>query len=1027
MFEIFPGPLAYSIVTTVFVGVCFIIFFNLKFGWVLSGLIVPGYLVPLFISKPAVATIIVIESLIAYLVAYYISERLAKRGLWSSFFGRDRFFLIILVSAVLRLVSETYLLPMASSFIVDVLKIEIDPFNNLSTVGLVIIPLTANTIWKPGLARGSFYLTTQLLCTYFVVAFILIPFTNFSVANLSFMYEQTALGISAGAKSYIILLTVAFVSSRFNLIYGWEYSGILIPSLLSLQWHEFHKIVFSFVECMFIFFLARLLLKTSFLKKINMEGARKILLFFAVSYFYKYVIALGLSYFNYTGKISEYFGFGYLLATLLALKMDGKKSIVRIGSNTFYICAYSALFGLTAGFFLNNFSSTYINKPEGIESPIEINENISLNENFFKTQISVYDKNFILENTKSTGAALKKLGKSLKFFSDQEKWVSYLNQNNLTKHFSFLLVEQKYIFVVPKYKIPGFGFVVLNIDYKENASIYSDLIFDYLSPVEVAFSYFVREQAKIFIVFEKNEDFILNESREGRSLSEYAKVQRRIFRIFKDDTPNSYLYFNSQTSNENIIHTHVQLASFLEMDELQRDLGKISSKWNVLNESFTSQLVDGFSEITLSSKTILQQKINNIQNQINKKGLNLTIDKLTYNRPLQTLQDYILKYPWPVEGEENYITPTRGELYYFEKQVLDLLSSWHKTDLNSIFPQGTISLLEKQLGYFNYSISQFGDKKNKTYFIYEVNPEKFWGFFMINFDAQNRYFVQVPRPKYEYKTPEVALEFFEYYEPTLILFNGSHSRTYFDQLSDPVVSKNVVNWFNLVNQFYLRNSHKEILPVQFRQLLEGRMADYKWDIGFSFFSYYFGDELNGLEQGLVNFVKEKSYSHVLLEDSEDYLGFRSSPQSNYLRQTKIDNLAMLWISPSYLTEEKKKAFIQKIIDDPLLNIETVNIENYLSDCELSKGFVTKQLKTLFDETRESLDIRLLYAIKRNNYQIKIDTAKGVVYGVHEEKNKCLGIKEIFKFGNVSKKIDKYNFKKDIKGNILKYDWIMFNE
>ena len=50
---LFPeGSLRESVVTTVWVGVFVISFFNLRFGWTYSGLVIPGYLVPLMLTNP---------------------------------------------------------------------------------------------------------------------------------------------------------------------------------------------------------------------------------------------------------------------------------------------------------------------------------------------------------------------------------------------------------------------------------------------------------------------------------------------------------------------------------------------------------------------------------------------------------------------------------------------------------------------------------------------------------------------------------------------------------------------------------------------------------------------------------------------------------------------------------------------------------------------------------------------------------------------------------------------------------------
>ena len=61
---IFPeGSLASSVITTVWVGIFVITFFNLRFGWGMSGLVVPGYLVPLLLLKPWAVLAITVEGI----------------------------------------------------------------------------------------------------------------------------------------------------------------------------------------------------------------------------------------------------------------------------------------------------------------------------------------------------------------------------------------------------------------------------------------------------------------------------------------------------------------------------------------------------------------------------------------------------------------------------------------------------------------------------------------------------------------------------------------------------------------------------------------------------------------------------------------------------------------------------------------------------------------------------------------------------------------------------------------------------
>src|SRR5512138_2692773 len=93
---IFPdGALRESVVTTVWIGVFVISFLNLRFGWTYSGLVIPGYLVPLFLTNPVTALVTIAEGILAYGVVRFISEYMSRFGWWCSFFGRDRFFALL--------------------------------------------------------------------------------------------------------------------------------------------------------------------------------------------------------------------------------------------------------------------------------------------------------------------------------------------------------------------------------------------------------------------------------------------------------------------------------------------------------------------------------------------------------------------------------------------------------------------------------------------------------------------------------------------------------------------------------------------------------------------------------------------------------------------------------------------------------------------------------------------------------------------------------------------------------------------
>jgi len=153
--EIFPGPLAYSVITSVWVGIIIAGMFNTRLGWVLSGLVVNGYIVPLCIVNPWVAVTILVESVVTYAIAYFLSEFLSRKNFWASTFGRDRFFLIVIISVMVRVFFGKIALPYIGETYNQLIDLNFDYANNLYSVGLVIVALTANAIWKPGVKRAA--------------------------------------------------------------------------------------------------------------------------------------------------------------------------------------------------------------------------------------------------------------------------------------------------------------------------------------------------------------------------------------------------------------------------------------------------------------------------------------------------------------------------------------------------------------------------------------------------------------------------------------------------------------------------------------------------------------------------------------------------------------------------------------------------------------------------------------------------------------------------------------------------------
>ncbi|HUM92167.1 MAG TPA: poly-gamma-glutamate biosynthesis protein PgsC/CapC, partial [Candidatus Competibacter sp.] len=306
------------------------VFFTLRFGWNLSGLVVPGYMTPLLLVKPLSAAVVFTEGVITYLLVHGFSERCSRYGVWSSLFGRDRFFGLVLVSVAVRLVGDGWLWPAVGELWSDYFHTDFDYRGELHSFGLIVVSLIANQFWKTGVRGGWIPVFATVGLTYLIVRYGLMEFTNFSIANLSYAYNDLAASLLAAPKAYIVLLTTAFLASRMNLYYGWEFNGILIPSLLALQWYQPTKILTSFLEAFLVLGMARLLFRIPAVAGLHLEGPRQLLFFFNLGYGYKLALGWLLPLVWPTAPVGDAYGFGYLLTTLIAMRMHDKEIIARL-------------------------------------------------------------------------------------------------------------------------------------------------------------------------------------------------------------------------------------------------------------------------------------------------------------------------------------------------------------------------------------------------------------------------------------------------------------------------------------------------------------------------------------------------------------------------------------------------------------------------------------------------------------------------------------------------------------------------
>jgi len=320
-----PSGLDLSLLVAVLSGVLVLFALTEAFGWAFGGLVVPGYLASVLVVSPSAGVTVLAEAALTLAVVLLLSDGMALTGVWTRFFGRERFLLIVVISVLVRQASEVWLWPSLLTWAATRFDVAWIQPQDAHSVGLVLVPLTANAMGRGSLKMGLRQLFWPTAVTYVVLRELLLQHTNLSLGSMSLTYEDVALDFLQSARAYFVLLSGAFVATLFNGWFAWSSGGILIPALLGLAWYEPARIVATMAEAIILSGLYRGISLLPVIRHWNLEGARKLAILFGLAA----TLRTGLGWAHDVGiPVDQHAlsGLGYIISSLIALK------ILQIGS-----------------------------------------------------------------------------------------------------------------------------------------------------------------------------------------------------------------------------------------------------------------------------------------------------------------------------------------------------------------------------------------------------------------------------------------------------------------------------------------------------------------------------------------------------------------------------------------------------------------------------------------------------------------------------------------------------------------------
>ncbi|MBQ4833087.1 hypothetical protein J8L70_07530 [Pseudoalteromonas sp. MMG010] len=978
------GGLGQSVITTVWVGVAVVCFLNLRFGFPLTGLVVPGYIVPLLIVSPTSAVVILIEAIVVYVLMRLSAKYAMEKFGYAEMFGRDRFFAIILISILVRVLMDTLFWPFVATFLSS-WDITFDYSSQLYSLGLVIIALTANVMWNGGFRYGMKVTLIQLLVTFLIVRFILMGFTNFSIANLAIMYEDVAVSIIAAPKAYIILVITAFIASRANLKYGWEFNGIMLPALLALQLMQPSKLLTSFAETAIILIIGASLLNFTRLKHANIEGARLLLLFFNIGFIYKLILNYGVIYYFPQIKVTDTFAFGYMLATLLALKIYQKNALGLVVRATFQTSVLGGSLAIVIGFFVMFIPSLFTGTDEQSitqnKTVTSLSQQISEYKSFLyikdntKIDISSYQssqnrvifKQAIYELNKAPNSepVLQKVGEKLA----QVQFQLLFDENNIyirdTRKDS-----QRGFFVIARK--PNTQFVV-SVPYPTSESIASDsagLIYSHYNAKALVFG------TSLTPTLELND----NNTQSPFYLAFIEALNtNELFQVRESNTKTNTVLQQKHPLVQSQYWIYNQLPDKLSQRAIANLLGSeetffgVATPHSLPSKTFTGAMFELF--LNSDNYVSLLANLNQQKNSSALYPINVSSEPIE-----KIIQDF--SYHITTKGSGDYTPLTLNDAALWEFEILvPLYRIKRQLDNNELSEsvKNQLNQVNSTLQLTGYQLTLVQNKQGRFLLIApQDNPnayKKGQGLYLFNLNIGSKINLEVPRPIFESNTLRFAGQLYLSTNAEHLLIAGAHP--YAQEEANLLAPHNVNSLFNVIHQSYLR--FLKDTPVLNLQVRSHSAPSWVRPSALAFQFTQINPEHNHLLTDLEQGLEDLSVNYELVAGQKSTRGLElgTSPQSGYQIFSPYSELATLWLASDFKENFSinKSSLIQRLLavsntpDIVSFNPSTLSPDSWQSLNTMQKD----QLKEIINNYATTQRVGSLLSICENYKSCSLQT------------------------------------------------------
>ena len=191
----------------------------------------------------------------------------------------------------------------------------------------------------------------------------------------------------------------------------------------------------------------------------------------------------------------------------------------------------------------------------------------------------------------------------------------------------------------------------------------------------------------------------------------------------------------------------------------------------------------------------------------------------------------------PRADSERFLVPTEEEHGAFA----DLVSSLEAEDLVR-----SAQLAAKNYYTLNYYVDR-GDENAMSYLLREMKPiQKGWGLYAFRADSTSNIIIEAPHPRYDRRTPSVALDIYRALDARALLIAGAHRNANSDGSADMAhVTESIFQSVHVALSQEMQASSEEVIILQIHGFHTSKHAGYPQAV------FGFGAEIQPAELALA--------------------------------------------------------------------------------------------------------------------------------------------------------------------------------